>query len=93
VKPHSTGEVTHPIPFGFRLARFEFVKLPTGMAFTIQNPGRYLRSQETDGLLAIGKTSDPRAPKSKIQNGITLAFWQNLKTPIQVALPALLDSL
>ena len=34
----------------------------------IQNPGRYLRSEVTDGLLAIGKTSDPRAPKSKIQN-------------------------
>jgi hypothetical protein len=25
------------IPIGFRLARFEFVKLPTGKAFTIQN--------------------------------------------------------
>jgi hypothetical protein len=25
------------IPFGFRLATFEFVKLPTGKAFTIQN--------------------------------------------------------
>jgi len=29
------------IPIGFRLARFEFVKLPTGKAFTIQNQKWY----------------------------------------------------
>ena len=34
----------------------------------IQNPGQYLRSEETDGILSIGKTSNPHAPKSKNQN-------------------------
>jgi len=34
------------IPIGFRLATFEFVKLPTGKAFTIQN----LKSKIQNGI-------------------------------------------
>jgi hypothetical protein len=52
------------IPFGFKLDTFEFLKLPIGKAFKIQN-------RSTERLRPELVEGSRRSPKSKIQNGIT----------------------
>ena len=51
------------IPFEFKLDTFEFLKLPIGRVFKIQN-------RSTERLRPELVEGSRRSPKSKIQNGI-----------------------